>query len=376
MSAVAFPAAAALISLACLAAVLRDTRGRPSPDKVAWGVAFGLFAIAAGSEVVGALRGWTPILARLYYLAGAVMVVGFLALGQLYLLAPRRLASIGPGAALLTVAVAAALVWAAPVDQGRLGAEGWQALQRDGALRGLTIGLNAGGSLVVVGGTLWSAWRFWRRGIQRHRMIGCLLIALGTLTVGSGGTLTRLGRPEYLYLAMAAGVTIIFVGYLEARRPDRIKAPAAAAIATAEALPPLAPPVVVTAAIPGGPVYAAPPAEPAVAFIETHLLPLDDEALTEAARVWSAAPSVSDRFDRAQARRAWALRLRLSAAAQAAFDAHSVTARLQMVELYHDVLAASDPAADPSLAPLAEPRATSGARVTELGDRQATRGAG
>ncbi|MDQ3547954.1 MAG: hypothetical protein M3439_03960, partial [Chloroflexota bacterium] len=80
--------------------------------------------------------------------------------------------------------------------------------------------INGLGTLVLVGGTLYSAWLFWRRGIQRHRMIGCLLIAAGTLSVASGGTLTRLGSHQYLYIAMSLGIALIFTGYVRTRKPD------------------------------------------------------------------------------------------------------------------------------------------------------------
>jgi hypothetical protein len=50
-------------------------------------------------------------------------------------------------------------------------------------------------------------------------MIGCVLIAVGTLLVAAGGTLTRFGHQEYLYLGMSLGVGVIFAGYLQARRP-------------------------------------------------------------------------------------------------------------------------------------------------------------
>ena len=46
-----------------------------------------MFGIAAAAEAIGDTAGWNAPLARSYYLTGAVLVVGFLALGQLYLLA-------------------------------------------------------------------------------------------------------------------------------------------------------------------------------------------------------------------------------------------------------------------------------------------------
>ena len=345
-------AAAALISLACALTVAGDAVRRPRPDKLAWAVAFAVFAVAAGAEVVGAVWGWSAPLARLYYLAGATLVVGYLAVGELYLLAPRRIAAVAPGATMLVTALAAAVVLDAPVDAARLEADGWRALERGPALIALAAGINTLGTVVLVGGALWSAWRFRRLGVQRHRTIGCILIAVGTLLVAAGGTLTRFGREEYLYLAMATGVAVIYAGYLEARRPDHGARPTTAAdaaeldpAAVALSQPPPAPGrrgTLVRLPTPRATGQAArepATADPAIAFVEERLLPLDDAALAAACRAWSAERMAVDRVSREEARRAWALRLRLSPAGRAAFDAHGAPARLQLAELYHEVLA-------------------------------------
>ena len=359
---IAFPALSALISLICAGVIARDAVRRPRPDKVAWAIAFALFAIAAGAEVAGsgALLGWSANLARVYYLAGAILVVGFLALGELYLLAPKRIAAVAPGSALLVTALAVTLVWAAPVETDRLADDGWDALERGPALIVLAASVNGLGTLVIVGGLGISAWRFWRRGIQRNRMIGCLLIAAGTLIVATGGTLTRFGQREYLYLAMSLGVAVIFTGYLWTRRPGAVSAAASVgAIGTAERTavpsPTLAPSL--AAPTPAGIVSlltrrveqgTAPglnrgaedgALDPAVVFLERRLLPLDDPALDAACAGWSVERDGRDRLDRAEATRAWALRLRLTPSGQDAFDRHGVPARRQLAELYHEVLA-------------------------------------
>jgi hypothetical protein len=44
-------------------------------------------------------------------------------------------------------------------------------------------------------------------------MIGLLLLAAGTLIVAAGGSLTRLGHEQYLYLAMSVGVGMMYAGY-------------------------------------------------------------------------------------------------------------------------------------------------------------------
>jgi peptidoglycan/LPS O-acetylase OafA/YrhL len=108
---IAFPVVAFVVSLACALLVAADGVRRPKPDKVAWAIAFGLFAIAAGAEVAGSLAGWNVPLVRLYYLTGATLVVGFLGLGQLYLLFGRKFAGVAPGAALLVTALGRRSSW-------------------------------------------------------------------------------------------------------------------------------------------------------------------------------------------------------------------------------------------------------------------------
>jgi hypothetical protein len=325
---VVFPILSALISALCAAVIARDAIARPRPDKVAWVIAFALFAIAAASEAIGSLGEWTPLLVRVYYLTGAVLVVGYLALGELYLLAGRRIARFAPGVAMLVTAFAAALVFNAPVDEAKLAHEGWEALETSAALTITTVTLNAGGTLVIVGGLLYSAWKFRTLGSQRNRMVGCLLIALGTLIVAMGGTATRLGEREYFYVMMSIGVAIIFAGYLWIRRPD------GAPIIARRAERPERKTIAGTPL----PAPAAVSPEPAIAFIEAKLLPLDDAGIDLICREWSVERDNLQVLRRAEAVSAWQLRTLLTPAGQDRYDALEVPTRRQIADLYRLVL--------------------------------------
>jgi hypothetical protein len=330
---VAFPLISAVISFACMGVIARDAIRRPRPERIAWVIGFAIFGIAAGAEVLGSLTEWTALLARIFYLTGAVLIVGYLALGELYLLVPQRISSYAPGVTLLITAVAATLALNAPIDEAKLADDGWEALERGPALVALTVSINSLGTLVVVGGALYSAWRFKKLGIHRHRMIGCILIAVGTLTVAAGGTLTRFGQREYLYIAMSVGVAIIFWGYLETRRSDVPKV----------AVEPASPARAALVALPRAKAAKASPEDlpdPAVSFIVNEFLPLADEALSEACRIWSVPRDEADAFTREEAQRVWALRLNLPAEAQILFERRSVPARRQLAELYFEVLLA------------------------------------
>ena len=214
------PLSSALISGLAALVMARRLRQKVRPHEAVWTVAFALFAVAAAVQVVGDRGGWTANLARLYYVSGATLVVGWLGLGTWLLLVRRLwLQNLGLWLMILVSGYAIGLASMAPVDSAQLLQSGWRALEKPLALTILTILLNSIGTLVLVGGALWSAWLFWRKGVMRQRMLGCLLLAAGALIVATGGSLTRLGHDEYLYIAMSVGVAIMFWGYLKTIRP-------------------------------------------------------------------------------------------------------------------------------------------------------------
>ncbi|MGN6809244.1 MAG: GNAT family N-acetyltransferase [Thermomicrobiales bacterium] len=235
-----FPLLAGLISLVCTGVAGWRYWRRRRPHELAWSIAFALFALAALAEVAGDFFGWSAWLARIYFVSGAILTVGFLGIGSLYLLVNRWMTRWGPGLMLGISALSVALVINTPVDASKL-PQGWDALQRQGtATEVWTIVVNAVGSLIVIGGALYSVWAGWRRGMPRHRAMGLVLIAVGTLLVASGASFYKLlGNHAYLYVPMAPGVAIILAGYLLTNRAGRgapsMPAPVAAPVVTAPA---------------------------------------------------------------------------------------------------------------------------------------------
>jgi len=183
------PALASAICLTLALSMLSRFVRRRRPHELIWSATFAAFGTAAGVELYGRLFGWTPVLARLYYLAGASLSVGFLAAGTLFLLVPRQIAMVGLLVVLVQSAFMIFLVARAGVDPATLQVTGWSALTRDASLRALALTINVLGTLVVVGGTFGSAYALWVDG-RGVRAGGVLLIGLGTLTVAAGGSLT------------------------------------------------------------------------------------------------------------------------------------------------------------------------------------------
>lgn len=70
-----------------------------------------------------------------------------------------------------------------------------------------------------------SAWHFRKDSAARHRFIGNCYIALGALLPGIGGTATRMGYTEVLYVMELIGLTLIWIGYTYNVRPGVRGAP-------------------------------------------------------------------------------------------------------------------------------------------------------
>jgi hypothetical protein len=88
-------------------------------------------------------------------------------------------------------------------------------------VRSLTPIFNIYGTVMLVGGAIYSAWIFWRKRIMPNRVLGNVLIATGALMPATGGLLSRFGLSGYLYASELLGAVIIFGGFLVAtNRPE------------------------------------------------------------------------------------------------------------------------------------------------------------
>jgi len=185
---------------------------RRKPHQLAWTVGLAMFAAAAVAGALARTAGATETEYRVFYLFGAILNVAWLALGTLYLLAPRVARWALWGVLAISV-VAAVAVFTSPVnlsaavDTGK----GFDAAPLPRILAAIGSGV---GSVVLIGGALWSAWVFLRRRHEGRRALGNVIIAVGVFVAAAGGTAAFTGASGVVEWTNFAGVTLIFIGFL------------------------------------------------------------------------------------------------------------------------------------------------------------------
>jgi hypothetical protein len=194
-------------------------RARRRHHALAWSFALSCYAVGMVAQAIGFTAGWSAVTYGVYWLTGALLSVALLAVGQLHLLDPAR-------AALWWTLGGLAVVWAvgtmlvSPYDTavlaeasaaGRIprGAAVFESGLAYSILRPITYI----GFLVVLGGCLWS-------GI-RTRRYGILLIALGVALSATSTGFQRAGYDELVAVVLAAGVSVMFLGFRAAGKAPR-----------------------------------------------------------------------------------------------------------------------------------------------------------
>ncbi|HEY0521166.1 MAG TPA: hypothetical protein VGC84_16880 [Ilumatobacteraceae bacterium] len=229
----ALAASATLIAIAfALSTTDRWQRRRRSHD-LAWSVSLSLFAIGAGALWWAEARGWSLASFRIFYLAGAVLNVPWLALGTVYLLAGSAVGDRVRAWLVLLSGVSVGVVLFAPTRAGVSGNELPTGKDVFGVAPRVFAAVGSGvGALVIIAGALWSAYR-----LMRHRepalgnvrrgaaspaqlVVGNLLIAGGTIVLSLSGTVAgRLGKDTAFSVTLLIGISVLFAGFLVASTP-------------------------------------------------------------------------------------------------------------------------------------------------------------
>jgi len=186
---------------------------------LAWAVSLALFGLGTLAIAAGIGLGWNRVTFGLYWFAGALLCVPWLAVGQLHLLAPRLAVLWWTVAGLFTAWAFFGLL-STPVDPAVLAAvdaaggipRGADVYGEGGVATALVPPANATSAVVILG-SLWSG--------LRTRRWGVLLIALGVAVAGASFAFIRAGQGELVSVALAVGVTLMYAGFRAASRAPR-----------------------------------------------------------------------------------------------------------------------------------------------------------
>jgi hypothetical protein len=218
-----FPLLAAVVAAAFAALLARQFILRRRPYQALWALALAMFCGASVTVFLGVLNGWSVGEFRVYWLLGAVLTVPYLAQGEIHLLVKdRRVASALLLVLLFGTAFAVSRIRTAQVDVAALSEHlpsGTKAFAHDQFALLMARLYSIPAYVVLVAGTLWSAWRMRGRPELRDRFAGTLAIAVGATIVAAGSAFAATGDSTGFSLTLAAGVAVMFYGFLRASRP-------------------------------------------------------------------------------------------------------------------------------------------------------------
>ncbi len=230
----ALAAAATLVALAFAANTLDRWLRRRRPHEAAWTVSLGLFALGSAALWWAEADGWSLGAFRVFYLAGAVLNVPWLALGTVYLLGGSPLGDRVRSWLVLLSGFAAGVILFAPTKVAVQGGELPTGKDVFGVAPRVLAAVGSGvAAVVIIAGALWSAWRVVRgqspslgaaRQVTAPRQlaVGNVLIAAGTLILSASGTLAgRLGKDRAFAVSLLVGIVVLFSGFLVASTHPR-----------------------------------------------------------------------------------------------------------------------------------------------------------
>ena len=235
---VALAAGATCVAAAFALILLDRWQRRRRPYDQAWAISLALFGIGTGALWWGFARGWSADSFRVFFLAGAILNVPWLALGTVYLLAGRHVGDRTRAWLVGLSGLAIGVIWVAPI-KGAVPSGGLpQGKEHFGPLPRVLAAVGSGvAAMVIIGGAIWSAWRMWRARstsmpsgsasspTRPNGAFGNVVIAVGTLMLASAGTLNaRLGAARAFAVTTLVGIVVLFGGFVLTSAKPKVQA--------------------------------------------------------------------------------------------------------------------------------------------------------
>ena len=209
------PILTTIISFSFTSVLYKHWRYKPEAKYLMWWtIGACCFGIGTLTESINALAGWSVLNMKAWYISGALLGAFPLAQGTVYLLFKKKTADILAWFFIIYIAIASVAIIFAPVDMsivdptrltGKVMMWAWA--------RMFSILPNTYALIFLVGGAAWSAIQYARKKGSGNRVLGNWLIAIGGLLPGIGGSFTRLGYVEVLFVTEFIGILLIWAGY-------------------------------------------------------------------------------------------------------------------------------------------------------------------
>ena len=208
------PIATTIFSIIFAAMVYRRYKQKGGLHLLWWSAGILIYGVGTFTEAITTLFGWQEWVFRFWYVSGALLGGAPLAQGTVYLLMKRKTADRLTLALVPFILIAAAFALLTPIRHelvepfrlsGRVMEWQW--------VRLFSPFINTYAFIFLVGGAVYSAYRFKKSPKTHYRYVGNVFIALGALLPGIGGTATRFGYVEVLYITEFVGLSLIFLGY-------------------------------------------------------------------------------------------------------------------------------------------------------------------
>jgi len=179
-----------------------------------WTIGVLTFGLGTLTESINVLFGWNEINLRIWYIVGALLGGFPLAQGSVYLLLSKKFANVTTWFFVSLIIFATVFVILTPIiipdnfDEKLTGAVfGWKWVRYFSPL------INIYAFIFLVGGAIYSAIKYYKLVNKEARFKGNVLIAIGGLLPGIGGTFTRMGHVNVLFITELIGLILIYVGY-------------------------------------------------------------------------------------------------------------------------------------------------------------------
>ncbi|MBS4044546.1 MAG: hypothetical protein KGZ59_12105 [Chitinophagaceae bacterium] len=179
-----------------------------------WTVGVLTFGLGTLTESINILFGWSELNLRCWYIVGALLGGFPLAQGSVYLLMNKKFANYTSFIFITLIIIASITIFITPINlpsdfsgklSGKVFSWSW--------VRYFSPFINLYSFIFLVGGAIYSAIKYSKLVDQQIKFKGNILIAMGALLPGIGGSFTRAGYVNVLFVTELIGLILIYIGY-------------------------------------------------------------------------------------------------------------------------------------------------------------------